>query len=456
MTSISIFNNVIGPVMRGPSSSHTAAAVRIGLLARRLLGEEPAYALFTFDPRGSLATIYREQGSAMGLAAGLLAMDIAAKDMIKAEDICREKELAIEYKVEKYNNDHPNIYKTYIMGISGKEINFMAISRGGGIISLTELNGEKVVDDLDYINPLMPVKLKREPAVPFKDYDDLVSMLGRDGGLLSDYAIKYETGVGELSDDDVLALARSHIYIMREAISDGLAGTEYRDRLLHRQSHLFSKLPEKGQLIPSDLTNKIIQAVTAVMEVKSSMGLIVAAPTAGSCGTLPGVLIPSAEAAFKTEMQMMNALLAAGLTGIFIAGASGFAAEEGGCQNECGSASGMAAAALVELMGGDGIMSLNAASMALQNTLGMICDPVAGRVEVPCLGKNVMAALNALAAANMVIAGYDHVLPLDEVLAAMKDVGTAMKPEYRCTCKGGLSITPTSLLLLENLPSTDK
>jgi len=447
----SIFNNVLGPVMRGPSSSHTAASVRIGLLARSLLGEEPVYARFTFDPRGSLATIYREQGSAMGLAAGLLAMDIADRDMIKAEDICREKNLAIEYKTEKFNDGHPNIYNTCIRGISGKEINFMAISRGGGIISLAELNGEKVEDDLDFINPLMPVRLRRDPAVPFKDYNDLVSMLERDGSLLSDFAIKYETGVGELSDDNLLALARSHICIMREAISEGLAGTEYEDRLLPGQSHLFSKLPQKGQLIPSDLTNKIIQAVTAVMEVKSSMGLIVAAPTAGSCGTLPGVLVPSAEATFKTEQQMMKALLAAGLTGVFIAGASGFAAEEGGCQNECGAASGMAAAALVELMGGGGVMSLNAASMALQNTLGMICDPVAGRVEVPCLGKNVMAALNALAAANMVLAGYDHVLPLDEVLEAMKEVGNDMNHKYRCTCKGGLSTTATSRRIQQNL-----
>ncbi|MEE4215933.1 MAG: hypothetical protein V2I34_12770, partial [Bacteroidales bacterium] len=106
----SIFNNVLGPVMRGPSSSHTAAAVRIATIGRTLLGEEPAYARFTFDPRGSLATIYREQGSAMGLAAGLLGMDMRDEKMTAAEKICEEKGIKIEYRVEKFRDDHPNIY----------------------------------------------------------------------------------------------------------------------------------------------------------------------------------------------------------------------------------------------------------------------------------------------------------------------------------------------------------
>lgn len=439
--------------MRGPSSSHTAAAVRIGLLGRKLLSEEPVYACFTFDPRGSLASTYRGQGSAMGLAAGLLGMDIKDKDLMKAEELCSEKGLKIEYRVEEFNDEHPNIYNTYLKGASGKEVNFIALSTGGGVVRLTEVNGKKVDDDLDYINPLMPVQLNREPRLPFKDINELVKKLDANGGFLADYAIQYETAIGNLSAEEVLILSRSHMYIMREAIENGLAGTDYDDRILSRQSHLFSEAHKQVSLIPADLANKIIQAVTAVMEVKSSMGLIVAAPTAGSCGTLPGVLIPSAEVGCRTEEDIVKGLLAAGLVGVFIAREGGFAAEDGGCQYECGSASGMAAAALVEMMGGDGHMSLNAASMALQNTLGMICDPVADRVEVPCLGRNIMAALNALAAANMVIAGYDHVIPLDEVIKTMKEVGDDMQHKYRCTCKGGLSTTPTAKRIHKNLLS---
>jgi L-serine dehydratase len=141
---------------------------------------------------------------------------------------------------------------------------------------------------------------------------------------------------------------------------------------------------------------------------------------------------------------MAKGLLAAGLIGVLIAARSTFSAEVGGCQAECGAGSGMAAAALVTLAGGTARQALAAASMALQNVLGMVCDPVANRVEVPCLGKNVMAASNALACANMALAGFDPVIPLDEVIEAMDRVGRALPRELRCTALGGLSITPTS------------
>jgi L-serine dehydratase len=132
------------------------------------------------------------------------------------------------------------------------------------------------------------------------------------------------------------------------------------------------------------------------------------------------------------------------MVGIFIAAHATFAAEVGGCQAECGSASGMAAAALVSLAKGSVQQALDAASMALQNILGMVCDPVANRVEVPCLGKNVLAASNALACANMALANYDAVIPLDEVIETMDRVGKSLPAELRCTALGGLSITPTS------------
>jgi len=139
------------------------------------------------------------------------------------------------------------------------------------------------------------------------------------------------------------------------------------------------------------------------------------------------------------------------MIGVFIAAHATFAAEVGGCQAECGAGSGMAAAALVSLMGGTTQQAVNAASMALQNILGMICDPVANRVEVPCLGKNVMAASNALACANMALAGYDSVIPLDEVIQTMDEVGKMLPSALRCTALGGLSITKTSLEIEKRL-----
>jgi L-serine dehydratase len=142
--------------------------------------------------------------------------------------------------------------------------------------------------------------------------------------------------------------------------------------------------------------------------------------------------------------DVTKALLAAGMIGIFIARHATFAAESGGCQAECGAASGMAAAALISLAGGSVEQSLAASSLALQNSLGMICDPIANRVEAPCLGKNVMAAMNALSCANMALAGYQHLIPLDEVIRTMDEVGASLPRSLRCTALGGLSITPAA------------
>jgi L-serine dehydratase len=196
---------------------------------------------------------------------------------------------------------------------------------------------------------------------------------------------------------------------------------------------------------------QIILNVSALMEIKSAMGVIVAAPTAGSCGGLPGAILGAADAMGCDEKEIAKAMMAAGIIGIFISNFSTFAAEVAGCQAECGAGSGMAAAGLVTLMGGAAEVSVAAASMALQNSLGMICDPVANRVEVPCLGKNIMAASNAVTCANMALAGYDPVIPLDEVIRTMDDVGKSIPSEFRCTAQGGLSITETSTRIQKKL-----
>jgi L-serine dehydratase len=208
-----------------------------------------------------------------------------------------------------------------------------------------------------------------------------------------------------------------------------------------------------GGLLNAGILNTMILYVTALMEVKSAMGVIVAAPTAGACGALPGAVIAAAEGLGRPEEDIVAALLAAGMIGVFIAAHAGFAAETCGCQAECGAGSCMAAAGLVTLAGGSARQATDAASMALQNVLGLICDPVANRVEVPCLGRNVLAATNALACANMALGGYDAVIPLDEVIAAMGRVGRSLPAELRCTGRGGLSATPTARAIENKLSS---
>jgi L-serine dehydratase len=194
-------------------------------------------------------------------------------------------------------------------------------------------------------------------------------------------------------------------------------------------------------LVEGDILNQVILYTSAMMEVKSSMGVVVAAPTAGSCGALPGAVIGTSTALGLSQDEMVKAMLAAGIIGVFIAAHATFAAEVGGCMAECGSGSGMAAAGLVELKHGTLEQSLAAASLALQSSLGMICDMIADRVEAPCLNRNVMAATTAIACANMALSAYDPLIPLDEVIETMKKVGDAIPNTLRCTGLGGLAIT---------------
>ncbi|MBQ6597437.1 MAG: L-serine ammonia-lyase, iron-sulfur-dependent, subunit alpha, partial [Lentisphaeria bacterium] len=195
----------------------------------------------------------------------------------------------------------------------------------------------------------------------------------------------------------------------------------------------------------------MIGNITYFMEAKSSMEVIIAAPTCGSSAVLPGTLISAVRNLGYGREALVQSLLAAAAVGVIIAEHSTFSAEIAGCQAECGAASAMAAAGLVQLLGRNAAEALAAASMALQNIMGSVCDPVAGRVEVPCLGKNVQAGMNALASASMSAAGFDAVIPFDEAVKAFDEAGRKIAPELRNTCRGGLSVTPTSLAIERQL-----
>jgi L-serine dehydratase len=264
-------------------------------------------------------------------------------------------------------------------------------------------------------------------------------------------AAEYEMARGHLTEAEVLARMVEIVRVLRHSISQGTAGTHYEDRVLGHQSGRFGDLMKAGRLLDGGALNRIVLYVTALMEVKSSMGVIVAAPTAGACAALPGAVIAMAEEMGFSEEMMAKALLASGLIGVFIATRWTFAAEVGGCQAEGGSAASMAAAALVTLADGALAQSVAAASLAFQSMLGLICDPIANRVEAPCLGKNVMAASNALACANMALADFDPLIPLDEVIETAQRVAGQMPRELRCTALGGLSITPASKAIEQRL-----
>ncbi len=297
------------------------------------------------------------------------------------------------------------------------------------------------VSSIKCLKPVIPIMARKNMKVPFITCNEMLEYNSDKNKALWELAVDYESARGNISAGEVFEKMRGIIHIMENAIQLGLKGTHYADRILGSQSLQFKEKLEADKLIGGETNNRIIMYVSAIMEVKSSMGVIVAAPTAGSCGALPGAIFGTAHSMNLSEDEMVKAMLSAGLIGVFIAAHATFAAEVGGCMAETGSGGGMAAAAIVEMKGGTLRQSIAAASLALQNSLGIICDPIGNRVEAPCLGRNVMAATNAISCANMALSDYEQLIPLDEVIETMKAVGDQIHHTLRCTNLGGLSIT---------------
>lgn len=504
----SIFNDVVGPVMRGPSSSHSAASIRIARMALDLAGGRLHEVDIAFDPNGSLATTHKSQGSDMGLFGGFLGMEADDERLVNVEQLIEESGIKVDIAIRDIGATHPNTYQLTLRH-DGVEHRLTANSLGGGMIEVVEINDFKVrlagdyfvtlihvqgnadsevqfletefdpdrfaihkangdslielcaqeflpedlenrlkettnVHDIFRLNPVLPVRSRRDMTVPFTSVEEMLAY-GDATRPISEFALDYECARSGLDREAVIAKMEEINRILRNSIQEGLAGTEFEDRILGAQSGRFNEMMQSNQLLDGgSLLNRMILYVSAMMEVKSSMGVIVAAPTAGSCATCPGAVLAAAEVLEVSDESAARAMLSAGLIGVFTAIRSSFAAEVGGCQAETGAGAAMAAAALVEMAGGNTTQSLAAASMSFQNVLGLVCDPVANRVEAPCLGRNVAGAANALSSANMAIAGYDPLIPLDQVLDAHRQISQSMPRELRCTALGGLSITPAS------------
>ena len=499
----SIFNDVIGPVMRGPSSSHCAASLRIGRLCRDLMGGDIRDVLIEFDPNGSLATTHKGQGSDMGLFGGFLGWEAHDERLPQYLNAVEEAGMRIDIRIHPLGATHPNWYQITLHNDLEKHT-MIALSTGGGMIRVIAVDsatvdmggdffetlvytdepdallgylsgcdqpeefllrrGEKTyvqirtvnhpeeallaqirsfptVTAIRILNPVLPVRSRKNLSVPFTTASEMLEY-NRDHQLtLWELAVRYESIRGGITETEVMDKMRDIIRIMRGSVNTGLQGTHWEDRILGSQSLRFRESLQNGRLVKNDVLNTVIMYVSAIMEVKSSMGVIVAAPTAGSCGALPGTILGTADALGLSEEEMTKAMLAAGLIGVFIALHATFAAEVGGCMAECGSGCGMAAAGLVVLQQGTLGESLAAASMALQTSLGMVCDTIADRVEAPCLNRNVMAGSQAISCANMALAGYQDLIPLDQVIETMKRVGDAIPNTLRCTGLGGLAIT---------------
>ena len=510
----SIFNDVIGPIMRGPSSSHTAASWRVGNIAVQLLEGNLARALVEFDKDGAWVTNFREQGTVLGMDGGLLEIDMADNQMKRTDAIAKERNVDIHYQISTFENSHPNSMQVTVSDVQGNNVKILAASLGGGSFEVQKIDGFPVHTKGDYydlfvwahqnikkeieqrlaghvellekekkgaflyhlrssdsfdeafksyletlehaakvanVSPVMPIISGKEKELPFHSIESLVAYSRSSGKTLGELGLLYEHHRSALSDTALKAKMEELIRLIEGSIEIGLAGTDYDDRILPQQSHLVARAEKSKKILQGSIINTIVENVAAIMEAKSALEVIVANPTAGSCGTVGAAMKAVADDVQATMDEKIMAYFAAGIVGAYFAMGPGFSAEEHGCQVECGASAGMAAAGIVELFGGTAEQALGGASMAIQNMIGLVCDPIADRVEAPCLGKNTSAAVNALSSATMAVAGFIQLIPLDQVLETVERVGADMPSCVKCTGLGGLALTPAAQELKASL-----
>ena len=506
----SIFNEILGPITTGPSSSHTAGCGRIGLLARSLYGKEIRRADVVFDRNGSYPNTYQGQGSDYGFTGGLLGIPIddpRFKDSLK---IAAQQGVQISFQAENLGSEHPNQaeIRIYEEETDPKPfLRLMTYSVGGGMVEILEMDGFPVTIDgsckeafilcseeredaveavlqksgcfydrtdrkgerffevdvhadqdigsflamrdwegVRYVrvaDPVMAVPRRRNAAVPFTNAAQALEY-GEEHGLnAAQLACLYEGAYGYVSEEEVLQLAAQTEAVMRASSVPPEPDATAVHGFLPYYGKLMAQRAPQSALFGGDAFRSAMLASIAVLENSNAHNVVAAAPTAGSSGVIPGAVVAMGTAMGFSSEAIREGILAAGLVGAFIANQATFGAEVAGCQAENGAASAMAAAGVTHMLGGSLREVFGAAGMALQNMLGLVCDPVAGLTELPCISRNVSAMANAVMSANMARLGFDAMIPLDEVIGAMLDVGRQLPAELRCTCKGGLCTTKT-------------
>ncbi|WP_066068542.1 L-serine ammonia-lyase, iron-sulfur-dependent, subunit alpha [Neobacillus soli] len=281
----------------------------------------------------------------------------------------------------------------------------------------------------------------------FRNAAELVEMANSQNKKISEIMIEQEVTVTGRSREEVMSFMDRNLKVMEEAVERGIKGVKSHSGLTGGDAVLLQKYIEKGNFLTGETILDAVSKAVATNEVNAAMGTICATPTAGSAGVVPGTLFAVQKKLNPTREQMISFLFTAGAFGFIVANNASISGAAGGCQAEVGSAAGMAAAAIVELAGGTPQQCAEAMAITLKNMLGLVCDPVAGLVEVPCVKRNAMGAANAMVAADMALAGITSRIPCDEVIDAMYKIGQSMPSALKETAQGGLAATPTGRAL---------
>lgn len=534
--------DIIGPIMVGPSSSHTAGALRIALMARNLCGSAPQKAEFRL--LGSFAHTYQGHGTDKALVAGMLGF---ATDDLRVRDSFRwaaAKGLAFSFTPDPQADDfaHPNTIDVTVTDEAGCTVCVRGESIGGGAAVITRLDGidvhitgehtSVVVRQRDEAGVLAHIarclsdenvniattrmfrERRGQVAYTVLECDQRVSdkvrraiaehpgifdvrvipadnaasegegakgcSIDEEQALISFEALDFASGKELLNWCDAHDSTISQAFCAREetlCASQGCAAdtqeylkraldvmrastlrpieepTESMGGLLGSEAQRMRTFHASGRSVCGDLTAKAATYAMAVLETNASMGRIVAAPTAGSAGVVPGVLMALGEERGFTDEDLARGLSCAAAVGFLITRNATVSGAEGGCQAEVGAACAMAAAATCELAGGTPVQCLNAAANALTSLMGLVCDPVAGLVEVPCQKRNAAGAAVALVSAEIALAGIGNLVDFDQTVDAMFAVGKSLPFELRESALGGLAATPAACAYCESCMS---
>lgn len=515
-----IFNNVMGPIGVGPSTSNTCGPCRIAYLSGKMVRGDLKEAEIIFPADGGFSSVNgKGMRSDYAFIHGLLGrLPDDEAPLLDAFSDMRDRGIQFKFTVDANMDSRGEhlIAKLRLTDDSDEVTEIIGLSKGGGIIELISIDGFAVsiggennlllvwAEDINAqalaeriknkyaqmreyphtvasngkrsllifpvysraeetlqqevagmegvsrvcsLPAILPVVVRANVNPAFTDARELDDYCDRTGKTLTQAAIDYEKEVSGWTEEQVRAYAEKALQAMEKAIRGGSDARLLYDGIASPSANkLIGKYEKTGSPISDGIVTRAAIHALAIMEYSNASGVVVCMPTAGASGTIGGVLTAAAESLNSSREAVIDALLAAGAVGVSISEDNDFCGGVYGCQAEVGCASSMAAAALAVLAGGNAKQAMNAASMALQNMLGLICDPVCGLVQIPCFSRNMSGVANAVVCANMSLLGFDGVMHLQDAFEAMKSSGHCLPVELK-GCGGGLCCTSTGKAL---------
>ena len=446
---LSLFDS-LGPIMSGPSSSHTAGMARIGRMGRSLVGGTPERITLHFF--GALSHTYKGHASDSAVVAGLIGEREDSPNVRHALRLAAERGVEVEIRTHPDSDRNPNTVSMELTR-GGRTYAVVGVSVGGGEIEITRLNGSDILlrgkrreticlgpegarvvpEDasagpgqwLARLEPLFPFP-QQEGAVPFRTAQEMFAYARDTGRPLWRVAFDYESALTGGAEAELRAYARQVLDICRHARQQGVCPDNHFIGVTDARAARYKALREGRKLIDLGAADEACLDAMSIMEFSNAHGTIVCMPTGGASGIVPAAVYRIGERLGKPETEQENALLVAGLIGAFYYPTHYTGAI--GCQAEIGVAVSMASAALCSMMTDDPDTIHCAASLGGQVLMGLLCNPIEGYVQVPCIVRNMAAVPTAVTCANAALAGMDHIVPLDDVVALMLAVGEKIRP----------------------------